>query len=131
LGDSYTKGEALGVSESFPFQLINSLYKESLIESGSFKIIAETGWTTTELKNAIEVGNNTAIYDLVTLLIGANNIYRNYSIELYETKFQQPLQYAISKADNNAERVIVLSIPDYGYTPFGKKQKILRRQKVQ
>jgi acyl-CoA thioesterase I len=123
LGDSYTKGEAVSVSQSFPFQLLNYLYKDSLVESGSLKVIAETGWTTTELKTAIAQQDDTTTYNLVTLLIGANNIYRNYPIDLYEAEFQELLQTAIRKANNNPNNVIVISIPDYGYTPFGKNNK--------
>jgi lysophospholipase L1-like esterase len=123
LGDSYTIGQGVPLSQSFPFQLLKNLKDENLIANGTYNLIAKTGWTTTELKEALQQNRDTSTYDIVTLLIGANNIFRNYPIEIYKTEFEQLLQSAIEKAGNQPEKVIVISIPDYGYTPFGKINK--------
>lgn len=123
LGDSYTIGEAVPVSQSFPFQLLQRLKTENIVTNGTYNLVAKTGWTTTELKTALNQAADTSIYDMVTLLVGANNIFRNYPVEIYKTEFEQLLQIAIQKTGNRPERVIVLSIPDYGYTPSGKNNK--------
>lgn len=123
LGDSYTVGEAVPVSQSFPFQLLQNLKTEDLITKGTYNLIAKTGWTTTELKEALQQNAVSSTYDIVTLLIGANNIFRNYPTEIYETEFEELLQAAIQKTGNQPEKVIVISIPDYGYTPFGKNNQ--------
>ncbi len=119
LGDSYTKGESVPLNKSFPHQLLDELKKGSTIKEGEVKIIAQTGWTTTNLKNAIESENDKSSYDLVTLLIGVNNQYQNKAITLYEKEFAELLETAIKMAGGDKNKVVVVSIPDYGYTPFG------------
>ena len=119
LGDSYTIGESVEENERYPNQLAKAL---SDAYSSTFKaeIIAQTGWTTADLKNAIreaKLGNRK--FDLVTLLIGVNNEFQQRSEEEYTCEFNQLLTKAIGFADGNANRVVVISIPDYGYTPFG------------
>ena len=119
LGDSYTIGEAVSQQESFPFQLVTQL-KTSNISVAKPKVIARTGWTTDELQTAIRAENITQNYDLVTLLIGVNNQYRGYSLDTYRKEFKELLNTAISFAGKNNKRVFVVSIPDWGVTPFGK-----------
>jgi len=84
------------------------------------RIIAKTGWTTGELQAAIQSAAITSKYDIVTLLIGVNNQYRGNSIEVYRTEFKALLQTAIRFAGGNKTHVFVVSIPDWGVTPFGK-----------
>lgn len=121
LGDSYTIGQSVCESCRFPAQLQDSI-KNYLSSSDniSLKIVAQTGWTTTNLKTAIANENLNATYDLVTLLIGVNNQYQNKPFELYETEFPELLQMAITLAKGNSNHVIVVSIPDYAFTPFGQ-----------
>jgi len=119
LGDSYTIGESVAQQESFPFQL-QSLLKAHNIDVSPPKIIATTGWTTDELQSAIKQTNLTSKYDFVTLLIGVNNQYRGYPINTYKQEFAALLQMAIAFADGRKDHVFVLSIPDWGVTPFGK-----------
>ncbi len=83
------------------------------------KIIAKTGWTTDELQAAIKAENLTQKFDFVTLLIGVNNQYRGYSKETYRKEFKALLETAINFAEGNKKRVFVVSIPDWGVTPFG------------
>lgn len=116
LGDSYTIGEAVPQDQSFPYQL-NTLFGNNTKP----EIIAVTGWTTGDLKRGIEQRNlQENDYDIVTLLIGVNNQYRHYSKDEYRTEFIELLNTAISYAGGNKQHVIVLSIPDWGATPFGK-----------
>lgn len=119
LGDSYTIGEAVAQNQSFPFQLTARLNAEG-IKVGAPKIIATTGWTTDELQTAIKSASLTAKYNIVSLLIGVNNQYRGYSIDTYRKEFIDLLQTAIGFAGNNKAHVFVVSIPDWGLTPFGK-----------
>ena len=119
LGDSYTIGESVSATENFPFQLQDSL-SQSLNENGSYKIIATTGWTTSDLLSAIERENPSSDYDLVTLLIGVNNQYQGKPFSIYEREFPLLLDQAIAFAKGNVNSVIVVSIPDYAFTPFGQ-----------
>lgn len=120
LGDSYTIGEAVAQQESFPFQLSAKLREDGVNVVASPKVIARTGWTTDELQSAIKAENLTQTFDFVTLLIGVNNQYRGYPRTTYRKEFKELLQTAISFAGANKKHVFVVSIPDWGVTPFGK-----------
>ena len=116
LGDSYTIGESVPDWESWPNQLAASLSAEGIpIE---VKIIARTGWTVDELWQGIQENPPEGSFDLVTLLIGVNDQFRGYPVDSYREKFRFMLGKAIEYAGGNAEKVIVLSIPDWGLTPF-------------
>jgi lysophospholipase L1-like esterase len=117
LGDSYTISESVPVSENFPNQTVQLLQKAGH-DFESPEIIAKTGWTTDELQDAIQRHPFHAPYDFVTLLIGVNNQYRGRSVEEYKPEFESLLLQAIQFAGNNPDHVIVLSIPDWGATPF-------------
>lgn len=119
LGDSYTIGQSVSEQERFPVQLVNSL-KTCGIVVDSPKVVATTGWTTDELVNGILQAGISGTYDLVTLLIGVNNQYRGRSVENYEEEFQPILQQVIDFAGGDVKRVIVISIPDWGVTPFAE-----------
>ncbi|HBL79679.1 MAG TPA: lysophospholipase [Aequorivita sp.] len=120
LGDSYTIGESVCDDCNYPKQLTASL-NGSLKEKTSVKIIAKTGWTTTDLLAEIASEKPTNDYDLVTLLIGVNNQYQGKPFSIYEEEFPKLLDMAIAFAEGKKENVIVLSIPDYAFTPFGQK----------
>lgn len=120
LGDSYTIGEAIAQDQSFPFQLAAKLNSTG-VQMSPPEIIATTGWTTDELIKAIHEKNLQQKYNLVTLLIGVNNQYRGYSIENYRAEFRELLKSALLYADNHKERVFIISIPDWGFTPFAQK----------
>lgn len=119
LGDSYTIGEGVEPAERWPHRLAELLAAEGLpLVGGSPEIIARTGWTTDELTAAISEAKPQGPYDLVTLLIGVNDQYRGRSAEAYRPEFQRLLEAAIGFAGGRPERVIVLSIPDWGVTSF-------------
>lgn len=118
LGDSYTVAEGLPLYESFPYQLVQQLRRAGM-EVNAPEVVAKTGWTSSELaSHLLHYHFRRGHYDYVTLLIGVNNQYRGLSIEDFETDFSFLLQKAIFLAGGRPERVGVLSIPDWGVTPF-------------
>lgn len=119
LGDSYTIGESVCETCNFPQQLKRKLETTVANTAINLEIIATTGWTTTNLKTAITTATPASNYDLVTLLIGVNNQYQHKPFSLYEQEFPELLNTAIALAKGNKTHVIVVSIPDYAYTPFG------------
>ncbi|MNS60580.1 GDSL-like Lipase/Acylhydrolase [compost metagenome] len=119
LGDSYTIGEAVEISDRYPVQLVELLKKDG-IDVDHPEIIATTGWTTDELMKGIEKAKLSTTFDFVTLLIGVNNQYRKRSTEAYRSNFKRLLRTAKQFAKGNKKRVFVLSIPDWGVTPYGK-----------
>ncbi|WP_236017557.1 SGNH/GDSL hydrolase family protein [Roseivirga sp. E12] len=119
LGDSYTIGESVAVSERWPVQLVKTLNEQGIAMADP-KIIATTGWRTDDLQNGIKEDKALLSgYDLVSLLIGVNNQYQGKSIEQYKKEFEELINTAIKFAGNNPKKVFVVSIPDYGKTPFG------------
>ncbi|MDB5257167.1 MAG: lysophospholipase [Chitinophagaceae bacterium] len=122
LGDSYTIGESVARQQTFPFLLAAELNAKNKLEVKP-TVIARTGWTTGELQSAVDEAQPSAAYDLVTLLIGVNNQYRGMSLKQYEREFTVLLEQAIVFAKSKKENVIVISIPDYGCTPYGAGSK--------
>jgi lysophospholipase L1-like esterase len=142
LGDSYTIGEGVLPEENFPNQTVALLNKtadgagsrrQGFTQTPSVaantdggytfaapEIIATTGWTTDELDKAINEANIVEHYDIVSLLIGVNNQYRGRSINNFEIEFEHLLQRAIQFTNNIPQHVFVLSIPDWGVTPFAE-----------
>ena len=115
LGDSYTIGDGINFDVSYPKQIVNEI---SFIDS--VKVIAKTGWTTNELIDTLSK-SNIEKFDVVSLLIGVNNQFRGYQIDKYIMEFENLLIRALSYSKYK-KNVFVLSIPDYGVTPFGKKR---------
>jgi len=119
LGDSYTIGEGVGESDRYPNQLVKRLSKETFFNWKDPKIIAKTGWTVDELNDGINGSNlSDQPFDLVTLLIGVNNQYRGRPVNVYKNEFEAMLKRAIGFAGDKPNHVVVLSIPDWGVTPF-------------
>ena len=121
LGDSYTIGESVPPAENFPNQVVSSMLNNA-IPFYPARIIAKTGWTTDELEAGIVAANAAeplrSSYDFVSLLIGVNNQYRGRTVDSYKPEFEALLKKAILFAGNKADHVVVLSIPDWGVTPF-------------
>jgi lysophospholipase L1-like esterase len=146
LGDSYTIGEGVTADARWTHQLSAALRGEGIALHDP-RTIARTGWTTDELSAALDafdvavvgaasaaspcfsaVPNELAAeaaptklrpYDLVSLAIGVNNQYRGRDASNYREEFEALLLRAIGFAGGRAERVVVLSIPDWGATRFG------------
>lgn len=122
LGDSYTIGESVKEEERWPEVLVGELRKKGKpVEKP--RIIATTGWRTDQLKKAIEEAKLKPGYDLVSLLIGVNNQYQGKSVEGYAPEFEELLNMAIKLAGGKKKNVFVVSIPDYGFTPYGQPKQ--------
>lgn len=120
LGDSYTIGQSVCETCRFPEQLKDSLSSNFDVDTTfTLKIIATTGWTTTNLIDAIESENLSDDFNLVTLLIGVNNQYQNKDFSIYETEFPALVNTSIKAVNGDKNKLIVISIPDYAFTPFG------------
>lgn len=122
LGDSYTIGESVAEGERWPNQLAALLSSRGMpVEKPT--IIATTGWRTDNLANAIKIARLKDDFDLVSLLIGVNNQYQGKPVGQYVADFEKLLNTAIRLAKGERKNIFVVSIPDYGYTPFGIKDK--------
>jgi lysophospholipase L1-like esterase len=119
LGDSYTIGQSVPASERWPVQLAAALRAEG-VSVDDPQIIARTGWTTDELSAGIDAAELRGPYHLVTLLIGVNNQFRGRDINEFRTQFRELLKRAVDFAGGMPSRVIVVSIPDWGVTPFAE-----------
>ncbi|MFT3908641.1 MAG: SGNH/GDSL hydrolase family protein [Ferruginibacter sp.] len=131
LGDSYTIGEQVLLAENFPYQAVQLLRRNNnKFDFTAPEIIAKTGWTTDELAAAIAETKFLPKYDFVSLLIGVNNQYRGRPVENYKQEFEGLLQKAIQFAGNDRNRVFVLSIPDWGITPFaaGRDNNVIAKE---
>lgn len=130
LGDSYTIGQSVCETCRFPEQLKSSLKSFYSNSNFSLKVIATTGWTTSNLISAINSQKPESNYDLVTLLIGVNNQYQGKDFSLYEKEFPELVLKAITLAKGDKKNVIVVSIPDYAYTPFAKNLSQSQKEKI-
>jgi lysophospholipase L1-like esterase len=119
LGDSYTIGESVPIYENFPYQLVQLLRGRGMPFQAP-EILAKTGWTTDELQEGINRTKFLPSYDLVTLLVGVNNQYRGRTTENYAPEFESLLKQAIRFAGGKKDHVVVLSIPDWGATPYAE-----------
>jgi len=117
LGDSYTIGEGVDSDQRWPAQLTEALRQQGLQVEDPL-IIARTGWTTGDLRAAIAETDPQGPFDLVTLLIGVNNQYQGGDQETYRQEFRTLLGLAIDLAGGDPAKILVLSIPDWGVTPF-------------
>ncbi len=125
LGDSYTIGEQVPFADNYPNQAVQLLRKDGYAFMAP-EIVARTGWTTDELQTGINTHIFQPVYDFVTLLIGVNNQYRGRPLEEYEEQFTRLLDQALRFAGNRKDRVAVLSIPDWGITPFATNKNALK-----
>ncbi len=130
LGDSYTIGQSVCETCRFPEQLKSSLKAIYPQTNFSLKVIATTGWTTSNLISSINGQNLESNYDLVTLLIGVNNQYQHLNFSVYEKEFPELVDKAILLAKNDAKNVVVLSIPDYAFTTFAASYGEVGRSKI-
>lgn len=123
LGDSYTIGEGVAEEDRYPNQLIRQLNSSMERTWSEPEIIAKTGWTVDELKEGIlDAAPTGEPYNLVTLLIGVNNQYQGRPVDDFQREFEQMLLTAIGFAGNLPNHVLVLSIPDWGVTPFATEK---------
>jgi lysophospholipase L1-like esterase len=129
LGDSYTKAECEIPENSYPYKL-SEKFKAKGIKISSRTIIAQTGWRTDNLKDAVNAAALEDTFDLVSLLIGVNNQFQGKSPENYRIEFRDLLETAIYYAKGRKDKVFVLSIPDYGATPYGSRNSTYIGQQI-
>lgn len=122
LGDSYTIGTAIAFQDNFPNQLADSVFSVDATEI-SVKIVAQNGWRTDDLQRGIKRTDLEDKYDLVSLLIGVNNQYQGLPLADFEIDFRSLLDTAMRYSGNDKSHIFVVSIPNYGYTPFGADKK--------
>ncbi len=121
LGDSYTIGESVAPDDRWPV-LLTRLLNDQVTPLANPQILAKTGWSTDELLNAIDSSALQPPYALVSLLIGVNNQYRGRDTDNYRDEFSELLRFAIRMAGQRPDRVLVVSIPDWGVTPMARKE---------
>jgi lysophospholipase L1-like esterase len=121
LGDSYTIGQDVEPTDRWPVQLVRML-RDSGVKVRDPKLIAQTGWTTGELLDAMHEQHARGTFEMVTLLVGVNNQYRGQSTAEFRKQFQEVLKETIARASKRPTHVIVLSIPDWGVMPFADGQ---------
>ena len=117
LGDSYTIGEGVDVAERWPAQLADAL-RASGTPIAAPEVVAVTGWTVAELDAGIDAAGPQGPFDLVTLLVGVNDQYRGYPLEGYRAAYRAILARAVGFAGGEPGRVVAVSFPDWGVTPF-------------
>lgn len=129
LGDSYTIGEGVSPGERWP-NLLTAMLRERGHDVADPQIIARTAWTTDELMDAIDEARPAGTFDLVTLMIGVNDQYRSRPIEQFEASFIPLFEQATGFSARGTQRLIVLSIPDWGATPFaeGRDRALISRE---
>jgi lysophospholipase L1-like esterase len=128
LGDSYTIGQSVCEKCRFPEQLKDSLQEKHKNLNFSLQVIARTGWNTNNLINAIDDQNLNIDFDLVTLLIGVNNQFQRIAFPTFESEFSLLIEKATKAANSQKEKLIVLSIPDYAFTPFGRGSTMISEE---
>ena len=119
LGDSYTVGTGVRADERWPDELLRQLRRQHGTRSGPLEIIARNGWRTDNLAIALDRDSPGTSYDLVSLLIGVNDQYQGFDAAGYAERFTRLLDRSLGYAGSDTARVLVVSIPDYSYTPFG------------
>ncbi len=128
LGDSYTIGEGVALFDSFPYRICQQL-RNLGIDCAPPEIHAKTGWTSDELLHSLENYRLLPSYDFATLLIGVNNQYRGRDVDTFLPDLEKLISLGLEKCDGRTDRLYVLSIPDWGLTPFAKDRETNRISK--
>jgi lysophospholipase L1-like esterase len=120
LGDSYTIGEGVPSEDCWPVQLVRALRAEGTPVAEP-EIIAETGWTTADLDRALTQRAKGELAALVTILCGVNNQYRGILVRIYRRQLRRLLYHSV-RLTASPDRIVVISIPDWGVTPFNTRR---------
>lgn len=118
IGDSYTVGEGIETTQSWPSQLKRKLLEEG-VEEVELTVVAATGYTTREVTQLV----NTAIFDkpfdIISIQIGVNNQYRGESLAQFGEELEDLFEKIASNNYLKNAKLCIVSIPDWGATPFG------------
>ena len=118
LGDSYTVGASVTFSERWPVQFLDELKLYTTVLD-TLQIIATSGWRVDQLKFGMDNSNLEPPYGLVSLLIGVNNQYQGQNANDFRPEFIEMLEKSLKLVNNRKERFFVISIPDWGASPYG------------
>lgn len=118
LGDSYTIGQSVEINQRWPVQFLKEL-QQTTNAIDSLQIIAQTGWRVDQLKSAINNSDLEPPYGLVSLLIGVNNQFQGQNAIEFRPEFVEILEKSLKLVENRTERLFVISIPDWGSSPYG------------
>ncbi len=129
LGDSYTIGQSVDNANRWPNQFIDSLSELGFVIEKN-DILATTGWTTGNLLQALEESSLKKEYNLVAILIGVNNFYQNQPIETFRLELSEIIDFALTLTNKDTTGILLITIPDYGYTPFGENQQEIISKKT-
>jgi lysophospholipase L1-like esterase len=119
LGDSYTAGIGVEDEDRWMSKLTAQLRDDGKSVADPV-VIAENGWTTDDLDEAISERDPDGPFDLVTLLIGANNCFEEEPPTAFEPKFRAMVDRALGFA-TDSDSVVVITVPDYTLTPTGQE----------
>jgi acyl-CoA thioesterase I len=119
IGDSYSCGEGASPSESWPTLLTRHLEAEGL----HIDLVANpsvTGWTT---KDAID--RELPIFldskpNFATILLGVNDWVQGVDEETFRKRFRFLLDQMLGVLPSK-QRLLVVTIPDFGVTPTGPR----------
>jgi acyl-CoA thioesterase-1 len=113
LGDSYTIGTSVTEAERFPNQLAARVPQLQLVAN-----LGVNGFTSHDLI-AVELPKLPALGpDVVTLLIGVNDVVQGMSSSQYKDNLVVEILPALIELVG-ADRILVVTIPDYTVTPQG------------
>ena len=112
LGDSYTIGTSVGERERWPNQLVALEPRLELIAN-----LAVNGFTSRDVVE-VELPRLDALRpEFVTLLIGVNDVVQGVPAETYRRNVVRVLEDVVERV--GADRVLVVTTPDYTVTPSG------------
>lgn len=117
LGDSYTVGTGVDDEGRWVTKLTERL-RSAGDPVADPVVVAENGWTTGDLEAGIDDADPEGPFDLVTLLVGANNCFQGESAAAFEPKFRDLLDRALGFATDPSSTVVI-TVPDYTLTPVG------------
>jgi lysophospholipase L1-like esterase len=116
LGDSYTIGTGLeDEAQNFPTRLASKVGKETGIDVAVVNL-GVNGYTTGDvIREELPVARGLRP-ELVTILIGANDVVQGSSEAAYRTRLAK-IYDALDRFGLPAERVLAVSIPDFSAVP--------------
>jgi acyl-CoA thioesterase I len=120
LGDSYTIGTGIEREKNYPTQLVNQLSDQG-IKISLVANPARNGFTTQDLMDEELPYLDKTTPDFVTILIGVNDWVRGVDKKVFEKNYEMIIEAVQKKMGDNKNRVLLITIPDFGLTPTGKQ----------
>jgi acyl-CoA thioesterase I len=120
LGDSYTIGTSVSETERWPNQLVARLAAEDGVASSKLELAANlalSGFTSKDVINLELPRLGPLDPELVTLLIGVNDVVQGVSLAIYRRNVELILDELVALV--GGDRVLAITTPDYSVTPAG------------